>query len=372
MAHKHCFEAVDRTFRDILRFSRGDSLERPFGGKVVVFGGDFRQILPVIPKATRQQVVQATINASYLWQFCRVLTLTKNMRLQSGAADCDVNAIQQFSDWTLKVGNATIGNVIDGDDVVDIPDDMLIATTGDPLASIVESTYPSLLENMSDPTFFQHRAILAPRNDVVDTINDYMISLMPGEMKTYLSFDRPCSQNGTLGSADDVHTPEFLNTINASGIPNHKLCLKVGVPIMLIRNIDQSNGLCNGTRLIVTQMGTHVLEAKVITGTRLGERVFIPRLSLIPSDSRIPFKFQRRQFPVVVSFAMTINKSQGQSLKQVGLYLSKPVFSHGQLYVAVSRVTSREGLKVLICDEEGGTMKTTKNVVYREVFTNLA
>ncbi|CAH9122206.1 unnamed protein product, partial [Cuscuta epithymum] len=321
MAHKHCFEAVDRTFRDILRFSRGDSLERPFGGKVVVFGGDFRQILPVIPKATRQQVVQATINASYLWQFCRVLTLTKNMRLQSGAADCDVNAIKQFSDWTLKVGNATIGNVIDGDDVVDIPDDMLIATTGDPLASIVESTYPSLLENMSDPTFFQHRAILAPRNDVVDTINDYMISLMPGEMKTYLSFDRPCSQNGTLGSADDVHTPEFLNTINASGIPNHKLCLKVGVPIMLIRNIDQSNGLCNGTRLIVTQMGTHVLEAKVITGTRLGERVFIPRLSLIPSDSRIPFKFQRHQFPVVVSFAMTINKSQGQSLKQVGLYL---------------------------------------------------
>ena len=94
-------------------------------------------------------------------------------------------------------------------------------------------------------------------------------------------------------------------------------------------------------------------------------------MNLIPSDAGIPLKFQRRQFPLTLCFAMTINKSQGQSLSHVGLFLPRPVFTHGQLYVAVSRVKSRKGLKILISDENGNLCQTTKNVIYKEVFQKI-
>ena len=101
-----------------------------------------------------------------------------------------------------------------------------------------------------------------------------------------------------------------------------------------------------------------VLEATILTGKSVGEHVFIPRIPLIPSD--MPFQFKRLQFPVKPSFAMSINKSQGQTLKVVGLNLTEPVFSHGQLYVGCSRVGNPNSLFVLVSDGK------TKNVVYHE------
>lgn len=123
--------------------------------------------------------------------------------------------------------------------------------------------------------------------------------------------------------------------------------------------------------MIVNALTKYIIVAIVLTGTNSGETAFIPRMSLTPSDSSIPFKFQRRQFPVSLCFGMTINKSQGQSLSHVGLYLPRPVFTHGQLYVALSRVKSRKGLKMLIIDDEGNVSNTTRNVVYKEVFENI-
>ena len=79
----------------------------------------------------------------------------------------------------------------------------------------------------------------------------------------------------------------------------------------------------------------------------------------------------RRQFSVILSFAMTINKSQGQSLRNVGIYLSKPVFIHSQLYVALSRVRSMQGLKIYIPTRSTEGKAKTTNVVYKEVFRNV-
>ena len=162
-------------------------------------------------------------------------------------------------------------------------------------------------------------------------------------------------------------------------MPPHELPLQVGSPIILLRNM--AGGLANGTRMIVTKLMPHVIEAEVATGPKAGERVCIPRLSITPSDvENMPFTLRRRQYPVRAAFAMTVNKSQGQTLKRVGIYLPKSVFSHGQLYVAMSRVGSKEGVCVLVLngwreavqDSELGDAPEgvyTRNVVYKEVFT---
>ena len=136
---------------------------------------------------------------------------------------------------------------------------------------------------------------------------------------------------------------------------------------MLLRNLNQSIGLCNGTRLLVTETGQRLLHCMMLTGTNIGETVFIPRTALNTTDVKWPFTLQRRQFLVRVCYAMTINKSQGQTLSRVGLYLKKPVFTHGQLYVAISRAASRSGLRILIENDDGTCGSQTRNVVYQEV-----
>ncbi|KAL7616464.1 hypothetical protein Lser_V15G00051 [Lactuca serriola] len=363
MMHRHCFEAFDRTLRDIIRSS---DRNKAFGGKTIVFRGDFRQILPVIQRGNRSDIVQASLHSSRLWSECTVLRLTVNMRLQVGCPTNGLDETKAFAEWILKIGEGNIGGPNDGEAEVEFPEDVIIRSTGDHIHSIVSTIYPSFENHLDVPSYFQHKAILVPTNEEVDAINDYMLALMKDERKTYLSLDSLCETKSTDCFEESVYSPDVLNAFKASGIPNHKLTLKTGVPVMLLRNIDQTKGLCNGTRLQIVRLGKHVIEARIIAGRFFNETTYIPRMKLTQSDKRIPFRFQRRQFPVAVCFAMTINKSQGQSLSTVGLYLRRPVFTHGQLYVAVSRVTSKKCLKVLICDEEGH-QTNKKNIVYKEV-----
>ena len=371
MLSKFCFEALDKCLKDTLRFSASYNCDLPFGGKVVVLGGDFRQILSVIPQGSGQDIVLASINSSYLWYFCKVLQLSKNMRLRIGDNSTNNAKSKNFSEWLLQIGNGVAGDCTEGESEVEIPGDILIQNSDTAFDELIDFVYLDILANLTNVDYFKERTILAPTLEVVAYVNNYIMSRLPGDEKIYLSSDSLCKEEGNMESELDAFSPEILNGINCSRLPPHKLTLKEGVPVMLLRNIDQSNGLCNGTRLQVRRMGNHVIECLTLTGNKVGDVILIPRLNMIPNNETLPIKFQRRQFPIIVSFATTINKSQGQTLSTVGLYLPRPVFTHGQLYVALSRVKSKQDLKILLENHEGMRQNCAMNVVNKEIFENV-
>jgi ATP-dependent DNA helicase PIF1 len=182
MAHRFCFEALDKTLRDVM--SSYQNSDTVFGGKVVVFGGDFRQILPVVPKGSRSDIVHASIKSSKIWDHCKVLTLTKNMRLKNGGDNDDV---ANFSDWILKVGEGKLAEPNDGYAEIQIPEELLILDYDDPISAIVESTYPNLVEQYKDSKFLQSRAILASTIEIVEQINNYVLGLIPGIISKFLT-----------------------------------------------------------------------------------------------------------------------------------------------------------------------------------------
>ena len=170
----------------------------------------------------------------------------------------------------------------------------------------------------------------------------------------------------TIEENEHQYPIEFINKLSASGLPPHILHLKTHSIIMLLRNLDPQNGHCNGTRYIVEKLQQHIIDATIAIGPYKGRRIFIPRIPMVPSDNTFPFSMKRKQFPVKPAFAITANKAQGQTLQTVGIFLPEPFFSHGQLYVAMSRVGVKDKLKIYQPDNEN----TTVNVVYPEILTN--
>ena len=193
-----------------------------------------------------------------------------------------------------------------------------------------------------------------------------MLDLLPGSATELLAADSAHVEDST---AQDVPPAEVLQAFEPPSLPPSRLLLKVGAPIMLLRNLYPKEGLCNGTRLTVSRISPRIIEARILSGDLAGELRLIPRIKLTSTEGELPFVVSRLQFPVRLSFAITVNKSQGQSLSVVGVDLRHPVFTHGQLYVAMSRVTTVAGLSVLLPPGSGlpGTARTARNIVYPEV-----
>lgn len=158
----------------------------------------------------------------------------------------------------MSVGDGIAGGENDGEVEIKLPAEVLLQPSDDPISTIVDEIYPNLLHNSQYLEFFRSRAILAPTNDIVDSINDHIMKSLPGEEKEYLSSDSVCIDEAHNEDNADIFSPEFLNTVRVPGMPNHSIKLKKGCVIMLLRNLDQAAELCNGTRMIVTQLGISI------------------------------------------------------------------------------------------------------------------
>ncbi|XP_055387806.1 ATP-dependent DNA helicase pif1-like [Condylostylus longicornis] len=269
MAPGTALEIVNLVFQDLIDY------KLPFGGKVVILGGDFRQVLPVVRKGSRCTVIET-------------FKLERNMR---AITDPD------FSQWLLNVGNGVI-------------------------------TKPS-----SAKTNF---SIKIPNSFLSNNI----VTDIFGTSFTYTDVQN-ISQRAILCMYVNIPV-EYLNSLNPPGLPPFKLNIKLGCTVMLLRNLSE-----------FVKMSYNVKS--------LMDRLY--RISLdTANDPALPFNFVRHQFPLNLTYALTINKSQGQTFEKVGNYLEDPCFSHGQLYTGCSRAMNSSSLKIQI---KNNTLQGEFKFVYK-------
>ncbi|XP_058810204.1 ATP-dependent DNA helicase pif1-like [Phymastichus coffea] len=271
MAPRYALDIATKVLKDIM----GNNL--PFGGKLMILGGDFKQLLPIKVRGTRNEILNLFIK----YEVC-----SKN-------------------------------------DYIDIPHHCILPKT----VSIIDDIFGQLIK---DKKFDEMSscAILSARNEDVDKINRQITDLLDDtDQRFYTAIDTIINKNN--GEFDDVIMLEHLNALNPPCLPPYKLHLKKKCIVMLIRNISINEGLCNGTRLQVIDLSNHLIKCKILTGDKTGQVVFLNRITLY-CENEYPFAFKRRQFRVKLAFAMTINKAQGQTFRKVVVDLRKDVFSHGQ------------------------------------------
>ncbi|XP_074097681.1 uncharacterized protein LOC141526546 [Cotesia typhae] len=343
MSPRYALEIIDRTLRHIM------NVDEPFGGKIMILGGDFRQLLPVLTHATRSEMVNLSIKYSNLWRTFHKFTLTQNMRALPEEIE--------FSQFLLNVGDGSLNDINDN---LLLPDACPTSKAND----IVEYLYGNIIKTQRFEELTKS-VILSARTVDVDMINEQVIELLhEATEKIYIAIDS--TENCDNGDMTDAILPEYLHTLNPPNFPPYKLRLRKNTIIMLIRNLNLSEGLCNGTRLMVLDLSTNVLRCNILTGDKAGEIVFINRVTLY-CENVYSFTFKRRQFPIKTAFCMTINKAQGQTFNKIAVDLTKDVFNHGQLYVALSRVRSWQSLRLYLSHEK--VDNSVKNFVFKELYS---
>ena len=324
MVHHDVADTVERSLRDLLQDPR------PFGGKVVIFMGDFKQLLPVVRYGRGQE---HTLQRCVWWRAVTFVKFTLNWRAIRNP---------EYAALLETIGSGELDDVhVPSCSCVDDVDGLIAAVYGD------------------STTMLRHQ-ILALTLETCFQVNAACLRMWPGVLQEKFASDtyRDCRD-------PDGFPHEYVDSLQMAGAPPFCLGLKIGAKYMCIRNIDLTRGMTNGTMLQLMSIGSRTLQFRVTSGSHAGAiEMLMPVVFHITSEaSGLPFAIERRQYPVIPAFCLSVHKAQGQSLDMVGLIFESDPFAHGQLYVALSRAAGWNCVRVLM--RNGIT--AIKNLVYRHL-----
>jgi hypothetical protein len=298
---------------------------------VIVFGGDFRQLLPVLQDGSLDECFNYSIVDKYKEGEIDFLTLTYNHRTDRDEV--------VFREHLMNIGRG------EGyEEKIDNYRTRVKLLNGIKKARSVQALVDAVFPNTDINNYksWVMSAIVAPFNSAVREINSKMLDKLKGNRKIYKAVNT-ADENADLTNKEIVDAmQESMAQVDEPGLQKQLLILKVGAKVIINKNINQRFRLCNGTPGIVTQMDDHVITIRRIEPNgELGEEIDIVRTNTkrrANAKDKKMLGFTRCQFPLELAFGMTIHKAQGQTLNKLGIYLNAPVFSPGQLYVALSRV----------------------------------
>uniref|UniRef100_A0A183CMG6 ATP-dependent DNA helicase n=1 Tax=Globodera pallida TaxID=36090 RepID=A0A183CMG6_GLOPA len=361
IADKNVIAYVDKLLRSI----DAQHAEMQFGGKIVVFGGDWKQLLPVadssgncgLDNVNKSYWLSVKTTSWFTSGLVNIHRLTVNMRVTGNQE----NYRRTLKTWGTGVTVQTTSTDDKRTPYVQLCPSFCLNSE----EALIEFVFGDALKDpLNNIEQLRGAAILCPLNK--DTFK------MNAELMTRISLAVPASDQQTERvylSVDtvDPDSPMDVLALNVAeryieniygktppGMPEHSLQLKIGAVMMVIKNISVAHGLCNGTRVQIITLGDNIITCRYIQGPRAGTEFAMHR-------HRFRFggrgkevarygavKWTRLQFPLRPGFVITTHKAQGQTLARVGVHLSSSqCFAHGQFYVAMSRVRSSDDIRVL-------------------------
>jgi hypothetical protein len=299
MVHKDVVDTVERSMRDIMKN------DRHFGGKAVLFMGDFKQLLPVVRYGSGHS---CTMQTCVWWRYVQLLHFTKNWRAASNPA---------YAAFLEEVGAGRT-------EFIEAPPGCRV------------DSYEQLINAVYGHSWDNAHQILALTLETCAVVNDLCLAKLPGSMTCIPASDRYVD----CRDPDDF-PQDYVESLDMKGAPPWLLKFKVGAKYMCIRNLDVSRGIVNGTMLRLLSFGRRTAQFEILSGKSSGcVEVFTKAaFTITPEASGLPFTIVRHQFPIIPAYCLSVHKAQGQSLQRVGLIFESDPFTHGQLYVALSRVS---------------------------------